>query len=100
VFEAGRYRDPRERTLEVINEALETPDLAKYIVGWGRPGDAAVIAETVGGVPAGAAWYRLFTADQSGYGFIDPAIPELGIAVLPAYRSRGIGGALIDALLQ
>jgi ribosomal protein S18 acetylase RimI-like enzyme len=100
VYEAGHYRDPRERTPEIIEEALRNPDIAKYVAGWGRPGDAAMIAESAEGVAVGAAWYRLFTADRPGYGFIDPTIPELGIAVLSDYRGRGIGGALIDALLQ
>jgi ribosomal protein S18 acetylase RimI-like enzyme len=100
VYEASHFRVPGERTPESVEAALRNPDLANYVHGWGRPGDAAMIAETAEGAAVGAAWYRLFAADRPGYGFIGPTVPELGIAVLPDYRGRGIGGALIDALLQ
>jgi ribosomal protein S18 acetylase RimI-like enzyme len=100
VFEAGHYRVLGERTSAIIEEALRNPDVSKYVEGWGQPGDSAMIAESTEGMALGAAWYRLFPAGQPGYGFIDPTIPELGIAVLPEYRGQGIGGALIDVLLE
>ena len=43
---------------------------SRYVRGWGRPGDTAVIA-LEGGFPVGAAWYRLFPASEPGYGFVD-----------------------------
>ncbi|MGE5689647.1 MAG: N-acetyltransferase family protein [Pseudomonadota bacterium] len=71
----------------------------RYVYNWGRPGDAGVIALDEG-FPVGAAWYRLFTDDQAGYGYVDAQTPELAIAVVPSRRGRGIGGELLDALLS
>ena len=72
---------------------------ARYIKGWGRPGDTVLIAID-DGFPIGAAWYRLFRKDQPGYGFVDEETPELAIAVVPSRRGRGIGEALIEALSE
>ncbi len=70
-----------------------------YVKSWGRLGDTAMIA-IEDGFPVGAAWYRLFTRDRPGYGFVDEATPELAIAVVPSRRGRGIGDALLTALLE
>lgn len=73
--------------------------VALYVKAWGRPGDTAVIAID-GGFPVGAAWYRLFTERKPGYGFVDERTPELAMAVVPSARGRGIGSALLEALLE
>jgi GNAT superfamily N-acetyltransferase len=70
-----------------------------YVKGWGRPGDTALIAVD-GGFPVGAAWYRLFRRDHQGYGFVDEETPELAIAVVPSRRGRGLGEALLGALVD
>jgi ribosomal protein S18 acetylase RimI-like enzyme len=70
-----------------------------YVKGFGRDGDTAVVS-LLDGFPVGAAWYRLFRATKPGYGFVDEKIPELAIAVVPSARGKGVGGALLDALLE
>lgn len=81
------------------DDALATPPLRPYHAGWGRRGDRGLVAEHDAS-PVGAAWYRRFDRHEHGYGFIDAAIPELTVGVAPDHRRRGIGGALLSALLE
>jgi len=77
----------------------EPGPVARYVKGWGRPGDTALIA-VEDGFPVGAAWYRLFRRDHPGYGFVDEETPELAIAVVPSRRGHGLGEALLEALCE
>ena len=74
------------------------PGLAVYVDGWGRPGDLCLVADDDGEV-VGAAWARLFTGEDRGYGTVDSHTPELCIAVSPAHRGRGVGEELLRRLL-
>ncbi len=96
LYEAAAWNPdwPRERTIA----ALADPVLERYHRDWGRPGDAGVIAE-LDREPVGAAWFRLFTAAEPGFGFVDDTTPELGIAVVPLHRRKGIGETLLRALI-
>jgi ribosomal protein S18 acetylase RimI-like enzyme len=84
-----RERDPGE----------EPGPVSRYVKGWGKQGDTALIA-VEDGFPVGAAWYRLFDTERRGYGFVDEETPELAIAVVPSRRGRGLGEALLQALLE
>ena len=79
-------------------EIVHTPELARYVDGWGRPGDDGFVALD-GDKPVGAVWIRLLTGDNKGYGYVDDDAPELSIAILPEYRGMGIGRELMNRML-
>jgi RimJ/RimL family protein N-acetyltransferase len=82
-----------------LEEGLAPKELARLLREFGsRAGDAALVAEDRDGRPLGAAWFRLWTRDEPSYGFVDERIPELGIAVVPEARRRGIGAQLLRTL--
>ena len=58
-----------------------------------------IAVDPAGGRGIGAAWYRLFSENAPGYGFVDASTPEVAIGVVPGWWGRGVGGALLDALL-
>ena len=80
-----------------VSESGEPP-VRRYVERWGRPGDTALIA-IQDFQKVGAAWYRLFTEANAGYGFVDEETPELSIAIVPSRRGTGLGSELLDALL-
>jgi SAM-dependent methyltransferase len=76
---------------------VDEPDLARYHAGFGSvASDVGRIAVGADGEPIGAAWAR----QVAGYGFVDAETPELGIAVVPDRRGSGVGGALLESLLD
>ncbi|HYR88006.1 MAG TPA: GNAT family N-acetyltransferase [Terriglobia bacterium] len=82
-------------------DILNRPDIAKYVKGWGRSGDLGLIGvDASSGQAVGAVWVRNFTASERGYGYVADNIPELGIAVLPEHRGRGVGSALLQRLVE
>ena len=78
---------------------LAIPEVRLYLDGWGRAGDTGLVAVAEDGRRLGAAWYRLYPAENPSSGFVAADIPELSIGVVPEARGRGIGSALLDALL-
>jgi ribosomal protein S18 acetylase RimI-like enzyme len=70
------------------------PELARYVEGWGLPGDTGFIAhDPKAEKPIGAVWLR--ASAQAGSAGEAAAIPELAFAVRPSHRRRGIGAALL-----
>jgi hypothetical protein len=88
LVEAVNWRPGRRRL--TLEDVLADPHLARYVRGWGRRGDGGVIAEEAGD-RVGACWYRLFPADEPGYGFVDEATRSSGSRWSP------IGGDVVSA---
>ena len=96
-YDAATWRSESGRPS--IEEVLSRREIAVYIAGWGRPGDEGLIAEASTGEPLGAAWYRFFSEEAHGYGYVDAETPEISIAVRERFRGRGVGSALLDGLI-
>jgi len=74
------------------------PSVAKYIVGWRRPGDFGFIAEQNGTI-VGAAWARRISAEQLKIPYGDEETPKVSIGVKPIARGQGVGEQLMRALI-
>ena len=89
-----------EEVGKTVADAQQNPDLAKYVTGWGRPGDLGLIAQQRDtGEAVGAVWVRLYVGDDKAYSPTADDTPELAMAVLPAYMGRGIGTQLLQQLI-
>ena len=95
LYEAASWRPESQPPLETV---LGDPHAARYLTGWGRLGDAGVVAED--DRPIGAAWFRLFPFDELGYGFVAEDVPQLTIGVVATARGRGVGTRLLEALVD
>ncbi|MGB7086302.1 MAG: GNAT family N-acetyltransferase [Phormidesmis sp.] len=76
----------------------DNPDLTRYVQGWGRSGDIGIVAMHKD-KSVGAAWLRLWSGSEKGYGYVADEIPELAIAMGPNYQGQGIGSALLTQIL-
>ncbi len=80
---------------------LDAPEFRHYISDWGKLHDAGFVAVDSDGTPIGAAWLRLLTHDDPGYGYVDDDTPEVcTLAVVSEWREQGVGRALMAALLH
>src|SRR5256886_12567253 len=78
--------------------AKAVPPVAKYLVGWQRPGDFGFIAEQNGEI-IGAAWARRFSAEELRVPYGDEEAPKVSIGVKPNARGQGVGEKLMRALI-
>ena len=95
VYEAISW-NPDER-VPPLEQVVEHPEFARYHHGWGRSGDVGVVAEA-GGEVVGGSFFRTFTDDDHGHGYVDADTPEIAVAVWGSPRGRGLGSRLLDEL--
>ncbi len=77
---------------------LKSPEISKYIQNWGSSSyDIALIA-VLDHEKVGAIWGRQFTEENRGYGFVDGDTPEISLAVIEEYRSKGVGTRLMKGI--
>ncbi len=98
LYEAVYWQDDGAEERPPLDGLLANDETARYVTGWGRPGDVALCALDRRDEPVGAAWYRRFPATAPGYGFVADDIPELAIAVYPEFRGQHVGSLLLGAL--
>ena len=100
LYEAVYWRAIANATNPPFEEGLTAPGVRNDLVNWGeREGDIAVVAR-VDSHRAGVAWYRFYTDDNPIRGYIDDTIPVVVIAVRKAYRRQGIGGKMMNWLID
>ena len=84
---------------EIDAEAAKAvPSVAKYLVGWQRPGDFGFIAEQNNAI-IGAAWARRFSSEELKSSYGDEETPKVSIGVKPTARGQGVGEKLMRALI-
>jgi ribosomal protein S18 acetylase RimI-like enzyme len=99
LYEAVNWYDDGAEERPPLDAVVGQAENARYITGWGRPGDVALCALDRRDEPVGAAWYRRFSSGDPGYGYVADDIPELAIAVYPEFRAQRVGSLLLGALL-
>ena len=83
-----------ERNETPSRDVVRRPEIARYVEGWGRVGDAGFVAhDKKNRALLGAAWLRQ-PKDKSD------TPPELALAVKPEHRRHGIGTALLTQLVR
>jgi ribosomal protein S18 acetylase RimI-like enzyme len=99
LYEAVNWLDDGAEERASLDDTLANPLNARYITNWGRAGDVALCALDRRDEPVAAAWYRKFTANEPGYGYVADDVPEISIGVYPEFRRQRVGSLLLGALI-
>lgn len=86
--------------LDHVNKTLaDIPKLSIYEEFYGFTSKDLGLYALVDHQLAGAIWIRRLNAEHGSNAYIDDNTPILNIAVLPAYRGRGIGSTMMEQLI-
>lgn len=86
----------RDETNLLPRSVIDDPALRVYIEDFGSKDDDICFCAVNDDKPVGAAWVR----NISGYGNIGAQTPELAISMYKEFRGKGIGTAMLEALLE
>jgi GNAT superfamily N-acetyltransferase len=86
----------REGQAPPPREIIHQPEYARFVKGWGRPGDRGFVAfDKTEEALLGAVWLRAQLEEES-----PDAAPELAFVVRPGHRQRGIGASLLTQFIR
>ncbi len=83
-----------------VEDAKRDEALRSYVEGWPREGDLGAVAVDDAEELLGAAWARPLSGPATPYKVATSDDPELAIGVVPFARGKGVGTALLAALLE
>ena len=90
---------PNEACL-IPREVVKLPEISVYIDDFGDKKDDHCLVADLDGSIIGAVWTRILAGDIKGFGNIDNETPEFAISLYKEYRNRGIGTALMCAMVK
>lgn len=77
-------------------EIIHQPEYARFVKGWGRPGDRGFVAfDKAEEALLGSVWLRAQLEGEPA-----DAAPELAFVVRPGHRQRGIGASLLTQFIR
>lgn len=77
-------------------DIIYLPQLQIYISHFGRLKDDCALAAEKEGRIVGVVWVRII----NDFAHVEDTTPSLAVSVLPPYRGKGIGTALLKAMLE
>ncbi|MFP4163439.1 MAG: GNAT family N-acetyltransferase [Chitinispirillaceae bacterium] len=89
----------KDETNPIPRKVLNQPDVSIYYEDFGKTSDLCLFA-VVNGMIAGAVWTRILSGKVKGFGNIDDETPEFAISLFKEFRRKGIGTALMKAMLK
>lgn len=81
-------------------EIVYLPEVRVYWDNWGCGEDDYCLVAEIDGQIIGTVWIRIFSGETKGYGYVDSQTPEIAIALLKEYRSRGVGTELMRCMIR
>ncbi|MFF1572017.1 GNAT family N-acetyltransferase [Leifsonia sp. NPDC058292] len=82
-----------------LDDVDGSPELSHYFTSFPSGRDFG-LADVEGDTARAVAWLVFLPAEDPGYGFVDPGIPELSITTFAGHRGEGIGEALLAELID
>ena len=82
-----------------LQDLDDRPEFAHYYSAFDASRDFGFAAVEDDAVTA-VAWVVFLPANDPGYGFVADGVPELSITAFDGHRGRGLGAAVLDAVID